>query len=305
MSPTFPPAVRTGDRVGVAALSGPVDPARLEAGLEALAELGFAPVRARNLAAREDLFAGSDTARLDALHELVDDDSLRAIFFARGGHGVLRLLPHLDWDRLVRRPRAWIGYSDLTPLLDAVARRAGMVTFHGPMVAADLARGLGGEERVSLLAALAGEWPHVLAAPEGAGDDGRAVEGELAGGCLSLLASTIGTPWQLALDDCILLLEDIDEPSYRIDRMLTHLHLSGSLTGVRGAILGNLRGTDEPIDGPSRVPERVRHVLPDLPVLGGLECGHRAPNRTLPLRSRARLDARSGTLTVGLAGGVA
>jgi len=306
MFPSFPPPVRAGDRVGIAALSGPVDAARLAAGIAALGELGFLPVRARNLDAREDLFAGGDDERLAAVHELADDDSLRAIFFARGGHGVLRLLPHLDWNRLARRPRAWIGYSDLTPFLDTLARRAESVVFHGPMVAADLARGLSGEERVSLLAALAGQWPQVLAAPLGAvAANERAVEGPLAGGCLSLLASTLGTPWQLDLAGSILLLEDVDEPTYRIDRMLTHLALSGSLTGVRGAILGDLRGTDEPIGGPSRVPERVRRVLPGVPVLAGLECGHRGPNRTLPLRARARLDAASGTLSVGLGGGAA
>jgi muramoyltetrapeptide carboxypeptidase len=294
--------VRAGDRVGIAALSGPVDAQRLAMGEAALADLGFVPVRGRNLGAREDLFAGGDEARLDALHDLADDDSLAAIFFARGGHGVLRLLPHLDWQRLARRPRAWIGYSDLTPFLDTLARRSGTVVLHGPMVAADLARGLTAEERVSLVSALAGEWPHVLAAPVGAGEGGAAVEGPLAGGCLSLVAATLGTPWRVELDGAILLLEDVDEPSYRIDRMLTHLSLSGSLTAVRGAILGDLRGTDEPTSLPSRVPDRVRRVLPGVPVLAGLACGHRGPNRTLPLRARARLDVRSGTLAVGIAG---
>jgi muramoyltetrapeptide carboxypeptidase len=300
MSPLAPPPVRSGDRVGVAALSGFVESRRLEAGLDALRDLGFVAVPARNLASREDLFAGSDDERLAALYELADDDSLRAIFFARGGHGVLRLLPELDWSRLARRPRAWIGYSDLTPLLNGLAQRGELVTFHGPMVAADLARGLQPAERVSLLAALAGEWPQIHAlAPDGA-NDAPAVEGELAGGCLSLLAATLGTPWRVDLKDRILVLEDIDEPSYRIDRMLTHLALSGSLTGVRGAVLGDLRGTDEPTDAPSRVPERVRRVLPGAPVLAGLEIGHRAPNRTLPIGLRAQLDPASRALIVGI-----
>lgn len=303
MSPRFPPPVRAGDRVGVAALSGPVDPQRLEAGLRALRELGFVPVPAANLAAREDLFAGSDVARLEALHELADDDSLGAIFFARGGHGVLRVLPQIDWPRLARRPRAWIGYSDLTPLLNGLASRCDLVTLHGPMVAADLARGLGGEERVSLLAALAGEWPHVLAASADSSAGGDAVEGRLVGGCLSLITATLGTPWQADLDGGIALLEDIDEPSYRIDRMLTHLSLSGSLTGVRGAILGDLRGIDEPKEAPSRVAERVRRVVgEDVPVLAGLEFGHRGVNRTLPIGAAAFLDPRSRTVTVGLGG---
>jgi muramoyltetrapeptide carboxypeptidase len=299
MSPRLPPPVRAGDRVGVAALSGPVAAARLDAGLVALRELGFEPVPARNLAARDDLFAGSDDERMAALYELADDDSLAAIFFARGGHGVLRLLPAIDWARLARRPRAWIGYSDLTPLLNALVERAGLVTFHGPMVAADLARGLQPAERVSLLAALAGEWPQVHALHEPAAEPRIAVDGELAGGCLSLLAATIGTPWSVALAGKILLLEEVDEPSYRIDRMLTHLALSGSLTGVRGAVLGDLRGTDEPTDAPSRIAARVRRVVPGVPVFAGLEVGHRPPNRTLPLGLAARLDPGSRVLIVG------
>lgn len=299
MSPRLPPPVRAGDRVGVAALSGPVDAERLAAGMRALRELGFEPVPARNLAARCDLFAGDDALRLAALHELADDDSLAAIFFARGGHGLLRLLPELDLARLARRPRAWVGYSDLTPLLNALAQRAGMVTFHGPMVAADLARGLQPAERVSLLSALAGEWPHVHALAD---DEAAAVaaEGELAGGCLSLLASTLGTPWQCNLDGKILLLEDVDEPSYRIDRMLTHLALSGSLTGIRGVVLGDLRGRDEPDDAPSRVAARVRRVAPAVGVWQGLEIGHRAPNRTLPIGAAARIEPPTRSLVVGL-----
>lgn len=300
MSLLVPPPVRSGDRVGVAALSGPVDPRRLDAGLRALRELGFEPVPARNLAARDDLFAGRDDERLAALYELADDDSLAAIFFARGGHGVLRLLPSLDWGRLARRPRAWVGYSDLTPLLNGLAERAGMATFHGPMVAADLARGLRPEERLSLLAALAGDWPQVHALAADAESDAAPAEGAIAGGCLSLLVATLGTPWSVDLRDKIVVIEDVGEPSYRIDRMLTHLHLSGSLTGVRGAVVGDLRGTDEPIDAPSRTPARLRRVVPGVPVLHGLEIGHRAPNRTLPIGLRAHLDPATRTLTVGL-----
>jgi len=300
MPPVLPPPVRAGDRVGVAALSGPVAPERLAAGLSELRALGFAPVPARNLEARHDLFAGDDALRLEALHELADDDSIAAIVFARGGHGLLRLLPEVDLARLARRPRAWVGYSDLTPLLNALAQRAGVVTLHGPMVAADLARGLTAEERASFLAALAGDWPqlHALRADERA--SAIAAEGETAGGCLSLLAATLGTPWQCDLSDKIVLLEDVDEPTYRIDRMLTHLGLSGSLAAVRGLILGDLRGSDEAKDVPSSVAARVRRVAPGAAVWQGLEIGHRPPNRTLPIGLAARIDAATRTLAVGL-----
>jgi len=297
----LPPPVVAGDRVGVAALGGPVRPERLEAGIAALRTLGFEPVPGRNLASRHDLFAGSDDERLGALYELADDASLRAIFFARGGHGALRLLPRLDWDRIGRFPRAWIGYSDLTPFLLGVVQRIGLVAFHGPMVAADLARGLMAEERDSLLTTLAGELPAVHAASDALLSSGTPArcEGVLLGGCLSLLCATLGTPWAPDLNGAILLLEDVGEPTYRLDRMLTHLHLSGSLTGVRGVVLGDLRGTEEAKDEPSTLPGRVAAVAAGVPVLAGLECGHVAPNRTFPLGLLASIDAGCRTLTVG------
>ncbi len=152
----LPPPAGPGDRVGVAALSGPVDPGRLAEGVEALKRLGFEPVLADNLLQRHGLFAGSDAERLAGFHRLAADPDLPVILFARGGHGVLRILPDLDWDLLARRPRAYMGFSDLTPFLLAVVHRLGLVAFHGPMVAADLARGLSAEDEASFLAALAG-----------------------------------------------------------------------------------------------------------------------------------------------------
>jgi len=302
--PRLPPPVLPGSRVGVAALSGPVDPRRLERGVAELEALGFEPVLGSNLASRSDLFAGDDDERLTSLHELADDASLDAIFLARGGHGLLRLLPRIDWPRLAARPRAWIGYSDATPLLNLLVERCGLVAFHGPMVASDLARGLDREERESLLSALAGAFPLVYdveSIEDSTKLDGP-VEGRLAGGCLSLLVSCLGTPFQHSLADTILVLEDVDEPSYRIDRMLTHLALSGSLTGVRGIALGDLRGRDEPTLGVAAVAERVRAAAPGIPIVRGLTIGHRAPNRTLPLGATARLDPSSQSLIVQAVG---
>jgi muramoyltetrapeptide carboxypeptidase len=216
----LPPPVRPGDRVGVAALSGPAETARLERGLAALADLGFEPVSAVNVADRHGLFAGEDAARLDAFHALAGDATIRAIFFVRGGHGLLRLLPLIDWDLLARHPRAYVGYSDLTPFLLQVVQRLGLVAFHGPMVAADLARGLEDDERESLLAALAGEYPVELPVEMEEVERSRpAAVGPLVGGCLSLLTALLGTPYAARLDGSLLFLEDVGEPLYRLDRM--------------------------------------------------------------------------------------
>lgn len=305
---TLPPPVRPGDRVGVAALSGPVDPDRLARGLGALEALGFEPVLAANLDLRTEdgLHAGSDEERLEAFHALAAEPDLAAIVFARGGHGVLRLLPSLDWDLLARRPRAYVGYSDLTPFLLEVVRRLGLTAFHGPMVAADFARGLSPEEAESFLAVLAGRLPREVPL---AGGRGRAVEGPLLGGCLSLLVSTLGTGFAPDLAGALLFLEDVDEPRYRIDRMLTHLVLSNKLEGIQGMLLGHMTheaGTQAVAELPRWIDQAVAvggsaSRAPEWSLGWGLPAGHRAPNQTLPLGLPARLDPDTGRLIVGRA----
>jgi muramoyltetrapeptide carboxypeptidase len=287
----------------VAALSGPVDPGRLETGLSALRRLGFEPVVADNVLMRHGLFAGSDADRLAAFHRLAADPDLPAILFARGGHGVLRLLPHLDWDLLARRPRAYMGYSDLTPFLLEVVRRLGLVAFHGPMVAADLARGMSPEDEASFLAALAGRWPAELPF-KGVLRAGEA-RGPLLGGCLSLLTATLGTPWAPDLAGAVVFWEDVNEPPYRVDRMLTHLGLSGNLGSIAGMIVGHLGDSQgpgrDPVDWPSQVAAQVADNLAGYPwpLAWGLESGHVPPNRTLPLGMAARLDTAAGRLVLG------
>jgi muramoyltetrapeptide carboxypeptidase len=300
----LPPPVGPGDRVGVAALSGPVDPARLEAGLAALRRLGFEPVVAPNVLSRHGLFAGSDAERLDAFHRLVADPSLSAIFFARGGHGLLRLLPAIDWDLLRRHPRAYIGYSDLTPFLLEVVRRLGLVAFHGSMVAADLARGLRPEEEESLLGALAGRYPTEQPFSRWLREPDGEVRGVLLGGCLSLLTATLGTPFSPDLEGALVFWEDLNEPPYKVDRMLTHLGLSGNLASIAGMIVGQIGNGQEggSLDWPaliegSVIGESVAGF--SWPVAWGLPSGHFAPNWTLPVGLSAGLDGVRHRLVLG------
>jgi muramoyltetrapeptide carboxypeptidase len=275
----------------VAALSGPVDPEKLERGLAALRRMGFEPVLADNVLSRHGLFAGGDAERLAGFHRLAADPDLAAILFARGGHGVLRVLPGIDWQLLARHPRAYLGYSDLTPFLLAVVRRLGLVAFHGPMVAADLFRGLDEVEEASLLGALAGRYPAEmpcagwLRAPERPEQE---VRGPLLGGCLSLLEATLATEWAPELAGALVFWEDVGESPYRVDRMLTHLGLSGTLAGIAGMVVGHPEGAAVAAD-PEREPVDWAAQLADSlaghrwPLAWGLESGHRARNRTLPL----------------------
>lgn len=327
-----------GDRVGVAALSGPVEPERLEAGLAALRHLGFEPILADNVLSHHGLFAGGDAERLSAFHRLAAREDLPAIFFARGGHGALRLLPGIDWDLLARRPRAYIGYSDLAPFLLGVVARLRLVAFHGPMVACDLARGLDVREERALLAALAGSYPVALPVPRWlrAGDS----RGPLLGGCLSLLVATLGTPFFPELRGAVLFWEEIHEAPYRVDRMLTHLRLSGNLAGIEGMIVGHLSGPQEVraghgnglgdasntsdasnraelsepaagrgpagcADGADGADGKWRALVVDSlsgfswPLAWGLESGHEKPNLTLPLGLTARLREQTGEFLLG------
>lgn len=297
----LPPPAGPGDRVGVAALSGPVDPERLARGLAALEGLGFVPVPADNLASRSGngFFAGTDAERLAAFHRLAADPSLAAILFARGGHGMLRVLPGIDWDLLARRPRAYMGFSDLTPFLLGVVARLGLVAFHGPMVAADLARGLSEIEEESFLGALAGRYPATQ--PLGRPLRSSPASGPLLGGCLSLLAATLGTPFAADLSGSLVFWEDVGEPPYRIDRMLTHLRLSGSLSKIAGMIVGHISvGTGDNVtsaDWPAVVGEALSGF--SWPIAWGQESGHVAPNRTLPLGLGARLSSDATRLVLG------
>lgn len=278
----------------MAALSGPVDPARLAVGVAALSSLGFEVVPAANLPSRHrGLFAGDDAERLEAFHQLAADPSLRAIFFARGGWGLPRLLPALDWELLARHPRAYIGYSDLTPFLLGLTERCGWISFHGPMVAADFARGLDPAELASLLAALGED--QQLSYPLVGTTATEPVEAPLSGGCLSLLAATCGTPGAPDLAGKMLFIEDVGEPAYRLDRMLTQLRQAGRLAAIRAMIVGHLTALGgRPLAAAEAA--ALLEVFSEhaealaVPLAWGLAAGHDAPNYTLPLGAIARID---------------
>jgi len=291
-----PPPVRPGDRVGVAAISGAVDPERLVQGLGALRALGFDPVVAENVELREGGHAGSDEARLRGLHDLAADPSLTAIFFARGGYGALRVLPQIDWELMARTPRAYVGYSDLTPFLQQVNLRLGIAAFHGPMIAGDFARGMTADEDESLLRALGGGPIRELELTGAHGTE--AVTAPLVGGCLSLLTAVQGTPYAPEVDGAILFWEDVNEPLYRLDRMLTHLRLSGNLARIRGMVVGETVVSDAEEVGNDAFEAMLRSLSEEYgwPVGWGLPSGHGCPNMTLPLGLRATLDPLSQRL---------
>ncbi len=294
-----PPRLREGDRIAVVAPAGAFDPEALERGIERVRARGFDVVHRPDITERLRYLAGSDERRATELTEALADSSIRALFCARGGYGSSRALERAVGLSVgsMPAPKIVVGYSDVTVLLNAITGGTGVVSFHGPQVAVDLARDGFEASLDDLLDTLAGRrFPGPFQAKPLAALVPGTAEGRLMGGCLSILATMIGTPWEPSLRGAILLLEDIAEPAFRIDRMLTHLRQAGVLDGVVGVVVGHLQDVRAP-EG-TTIEEVFRDCLAPIgiPVAMGLETGHGVPCRTLPLGALARLDADAGTL---------
>jgi len=291
------PALRPGARIGIVALSGPARRARVRRGAGILRKCGYSVAPGAHLFSRHGYLAGSDEQRAGDFNRMLRDPRIDGILFARGGYGALRLLPCLDWEALRRRPRLLIGFSDITAVLAAARTRAGVPGLHGP-TASTLAEPYR-FHAPSFRAGLRGRLES-LALRFGAASIVRSGEarGELAGGCLSLLASLAGTPYEPDLRGKILFWEDVNEEPFRLDRMLQQLRLSGMLRGVRGILVGKL--TNCKPKGPSL---RERDLLQEyfaplgVPVVRGIPAGHCVHARSLPIGVQAHIDTRQRRVT--------
>jgi muramoyltetrapeptide carboxypeptidase len=294
-----PRRVRPGDVVGVVAPAGPIDPARLAAGVAVLESWGLRPRVGDSVLARRAYLAGDDEARAADLAAMLADPEVRAVLCARGGYGSQRIVPALDLGALRADPKPVVGYSDNTALLAAVVG-AGVAAVHGPMVAADLARGLAAASADAFHATLFDPSFRLHAAVPTPVRGGRA-RGRLVGGCLSVLATTLGTRWAFESDDCILFLEDVHEWPYRLDRLLVQLRQAGRFERVAGVVLGTFAACRE-ADGVTPL-DVVRAAFADapFPVGFGLAAGHSTAesdveNLALPLGMTVELDVDAGRL---------
>ena len=294
-----PPRLAAGQRVALIAPAGPVSEERIAGALERCAELELEPVLGAATRERAGYFAGPDARRAADLQAALDDDGVDAVWALRGGYGVTRLLPILDFSRLAVRPKALVGYSDITALHLALTG-AGMVSFHGPHPGEAVTPATDACFRRVLFRA---EPAGVLPFPDGAEPAATLVsgvaEGPLVGGNLAMLAATCGTPVAMRARGCIVFLEDVGEPGYRIDRMLTQLRLAGALDGALALALGQFTEVP-PYTNDRPVTEILRETAQalDIPAVVGLPIGHVRDNWTLPLGIRARLDADAGTLAL-------
>jgi muramoyltetrapeptide carboxypeptidase len=288
-----PPRVQAGDRIAVVAPAGPVPRDRFAAGA-AILRSRYQLVHEERIFERQGYLAGSDEVRAAELQAALADPSVRAVVCARGGYGLTRILDRLDAAPFVRAPKPVVGFSDVTALL-AWAARAGVVALHAPVVTQ--LGDLPDEDAAALVALLESHVPPPPLTGLRALAPGAAA-GRLLGGNLELVSRLVGTPWALDLRDAVLLIEEVGERPYRIDRQLTQLGSAGALAGLRGAVVGALHRCVEP-DGSGPSGEEVigeRLGALGIPVLAGAPVGHGPRNRALPHGARVRVDAAAGTV---------
>lgn len=300
-----PDPLREGSHLAAVSPAGPVGKGEVERGVQTLSTLGFRVTPLPNALAEREYLAGKDTDRAADLTDAFCDEQFDGVICTRGGYGSMRLLPLLDFDLLAKHPKPFIGFSDITALQTALWQRLGWVTFSGPQ----LARGFGGEKldgwsKEQFRKTLTGEaWGQPLDLPDGVQlrptQEGTA-EGVLLGGNLAILASLCGTHYQPRFDGAVVILEETDEPPYRIDRMLTQLLQAGAFRGVRGILLGDFtqRIKGEPQDRSGTAETLLAEALPGVPILANAPYGHIGTLWTLPLGAHATLDTSRRTLTV-------
>jgi muramoyltetrapeptide carboxypeptidase len=291
----FPPFLVPGDAIGVITPAGPVtDKDSALAGINLIEKHGY-KVRVPNNLEQQDYLAGTDEERAKQFIDIWNDNEIKAVLAIRGGYGALRLLPYLDLKELAEKPKILAGFSDITILLNEITRLTGLITFHSPMLAT-LSRS-DQQSQNSFFRMLAGNFDPVNL-KTGPILTGGTARGRLIGGNLASLIHLLGTPHEPDWLNNILLLEDVGEAPYKIDRMLTQLQLSGRLEQLAGIIIGTFTGADDREEEWSEVLwERAQELsCGKIPLWGNLPVGHGARNITLPIGMEVVMNSDRGRL---------
>ena len=292
---TKPPALQPGDVVGIIAPASNIKRDLLEDGCDALRKLGYQPFYFDSILEQDLYFAGSAERRVTELEEMFERGEVKAIICARGGYGANYLLERIDLEKVRTNPKIVVGYSDVTSLLTYFADVTGLVMFHGPMATKDFSR-RDGVDLHSWHAAVSGarDWDINVSEDSGVRPlaDGAA-QGVLYGGCLSMLAASLGTPYEIHTAGTILFIEDVQAKPYQIDRMLMQMKLAGKFDGVRGIIFGEMLDCVQHEKQGYTLEQVVMRIIGPLgiPVIYGLRSGHVSKqNVTLPIGVRVELQ---------------
>jgi muramoyltetrapeptide carboxypeptidase len=295
----YPKRLKLGDKIGIVAPAGPVDPKTLEKGLRIVRQMGFYPVLAEHIQAKDRYLAGTDLQRTQDLHDFFSNPEINGIFCARGGYGASRVLSRLDSSIIRKNPKVFVGSSDITLLILFLVQQCSLVTFHGPMVAGNFGSYPMVRSKNQFCKILSGnKIGKRLIAKEALVFRAGQVAGKVIGGCLTLLCRSIGTPWEIKTRNKILLLEDINEPLYKIDGMLWHLKQAGKFKGIRGIVFGEMVNCLSSKKTGGSFKEILRDVFADssFPILTDFPSGHGQEMLTVPMGVDARLDTKSKTL---------
>jgi muramoyltetrapeptide carboxypeptidase len=308
MTGKFPPPLKPGGTIGVVSPGRWPKPEWIAHGKALLEARGYTVVVHAQNYLKEGQLAGSDAARAEAIMDMFVDRTIDAVICARGGTGSIRLLDRLDYKLIRRNPKPFIGYSDITVLLQAITKRCGFATYHGPMLVSfvpDPAPGMIDE----MLTVVGGKKTTRLKFPKTESIRPGRVEGLLVGGNITLLEYLIGTPYDWSAKDAILFLEDTEEVIYKMADKLQHMKLAGKFAGVRAIIVGEMvdigdgetgyaRKGDKPFGKTLR--EIFLDILPsDVPLCFDFPCGHGKYHTTLPVGAEVKLTlgARGADLT--------
>jgi muramoyltetrapeptide carboxypeptidase len=289
----IPARLSTGDTIGIVAPAGPFDQATFDRGVGSLKDLGFEIFVPSGVLDADRYLANTDQQRAQFINQLFADKGVDAIICARGGYGSIRVLPLLDYQAIADNPKVFIGFSDITVLLNVLADRCGLVTFHGPVVTS-LADASAESSQSLVQAVSSGVKLEIKGAGRVAANSGSG-SGIVCGGNLTTLCHLVGTSYAPNFAGKILFLEDRGEAPYRIDRMLVHMKLAGCFENLAGIALGSFENC-----GPS---DGIYHIVGDIfkdesfPIVAGLDVGHGKHNLTLPLGIEATLDANDFTLS--------
>ncbi len=296
-----PTILKPGDVIGVCAPASALEAnENLERGIRYLERNGYRIKLGKNLLRKHGYFAGTDAQRASDINDLFADPQVKAIFVARGGYGSHRILSLLDYRRIKQNPKILVGYSDITALQLGLFAKTGLVTFSGPMVASDLGRKLTPEAEDSFwktLTSASNPAPITCATTLSSGPNTvkRSV-GRILGGNLSLIAALVGTGYFPDIRNLILLLEEIDERPYRIDRLLQQINLAGILDRATGIALGKFINCAATAGKPSLTLDQVFQETFSgfrYPVLSGFDYGHTKSPLTIPIGIRASLSTHS------------
>jgi muramoyltetrapeptide carboxypeptidase len=301
-----PKALKIGDTIGLVAPSGALrHEGLLEKSIKVLEQQGFKIVIGESCGKKYGYLSGSDEMRAEDINRMFGDISIDAVFCLKGGYGTPRILDRLDYDIIKQNPKIFIGYSDITAIHIALNQKCDLITFHGPMAASDMLGGFDDFSMKSYLDAITsikplGQMNNPIGFDIMSMAAGKA-KGQIVGGNLSLVASTIGTPYEINTKGKILFLEDVDEFTYSVDRMLTQLRLSGKLNDCTGIILGNFTNCLPQYENFDHTLMEVFHdviVQAKKPTIYNFMAGHCIPKITIPFGVESLLDGDSCTLTI-------